>query len=121
MTATSNKQAVALDTALDGPANRTESIDTALSKAEKRKLYSGHLREPLLTELGNEEIRFSEDAVQLLKFHGSYQQNHRELRKTDKVRCWQMMLRLRNPGGRVPADLFAACLLYTSPSPRDRG
>ena len=63
---------------------------------------------PLLTELGNEEIRFSEDAVQLLKFHGSYQQNHRELRKTDKVRCWQMMLRLRNPGGRIPADLFVA-------------
>ena len=108
VTATSSKQAVAIHTALDGPADRTESIDTALSKAEKRKLYSGHLREPLLTELGNEEIRFSEDAVQLLKFHGSYQQNHRELRKTDKVRCWQMMLRLRNPGGRIPADLFAA-------------
>ncbi|WP_114993124.1 NADPH-dependent assimilatory sulfite reductase hemoprotein subunit [Synechococcus sp. UW179A] len=93
---------------LDGPAARTESIDTALSKAEKRKLYSGHLREPLQSELLNDDIRFSEDAVQLLKFHGSYQQNHRELRKTDKVRCWQMMLRLRNPGGRVPADLFAA-------------
>ncbi len=93
---------------LDGPSTPTESIDTALSKAEKRKLYSGHLREPLLTELGNEEIRFSEDAVQLLKFHGSYQQNHRELRKIDKVKCWQMMLRLRNPGGRVPAQLFSA-------------
>ena len=151
---------------LDGPSIPTESIDTALSKAEKRKLYSGHLREPLLTELSNEEIRFSEDAVQLLKFHGSYQQNHRELRKTDKVKCWQMMLRLRNPGGRVPSKLFSAlddlsnqygngtlrittrqafqmhgipkadlktvigtiiknlgstlaCLLYTSPSPRD--
>ncbi|WP_255477443.1 NADPH-dependent assimilatory sulfite reductase hemoprotein subunit [Synechococcus sp. BIOS-U3-1] len=93
---------------LDAPAARTESIDTALSKAEKRKLYSGHLREPLQSELLNDEIRFSEDAIQLLKFHGSYQQNHRELRKTDKVRCWQMMLRLRNPGGRVPADLFVA-------------
>ncbi|EHA63295.1 NADPH-dependent assimilatory sulfite reductase hemoprotein subunit [Synechococcus sp. WH 8016] len=93
---------------LDGPSKPTESIDTALSKAEKRKLYSGHLREPLLTELGNDEIRFSEDAVQLLKFHGSYQQNHRELRKTDKIKCWQMMLRLRNPGGRVPAQLFSA-------------
>ena len=93
---------------LDGPSPATESIDTALSKAERRKLLSGHLREPLLTELHNNEIRFSEDAVQLLKFHGSYQQNHRELRKTDKVRCWQMMLRLRNPGGRVPAQLFMA-------------
>ncbi len=93
---------------LDGPSPPTESIDTALSKAEKRKLYSGHLREPLATELKNEEIKFSEDSVQLLKFHGSYQQNHRELRKTDKVRCWQMMLRLRSPGGRIPAQLFMA-------------
>ncbi|QNI58614.1 sulfite reductase (ferredoxin) [Synechococcus sp. BIOS-U3-1] len=97
-----------MSSVLDAPAARTESIDTALSKAEKRKLYSGHLREPLQSELLNDEIRFSEDAIQLLKFHGSYQQNHRELRKTDKVRCWQMMLRLRNPGGRVPADLFVA-------------
>ncbi len=108
LTTTSGTQEAARDRMLDGPSIPTESIDTALSKAEKRKLYSGHLREPLLTELSNEEIRFSEDAVQLLKFHGSYQQNHRELRKTDKIKCWQMMLRLRNPGGRVPAQLFSA-------------
>ena len=108
LTATSNAPEAIVSPVLDGPAARTESIHTALSKAEKRKLYSGHLREPLQSELLNDDIRFSEDAVQLLKFHGSYQQNHRELRKTDKVRCWQMMLRLRNPGGRVPADLFAA-------------
>jgi sulfite reductase (ferredoxin) len=108
LTTTSGTQETGRDRTLDGPSTPTESIDTALSKAEKRKLYSGHLREPLLTELGNEEIRFSEDAVQLLKFHGSYQQNHRELRKTDKIKCWQMMLRLRNPGGKVPAQLFSA-------------
>ena len=106
LTTTSGTQEAARDRMLDGPSIPTESIDTALSKAEKRKLYSGHLREPLLTELSSEEIRFSEDAVQLLKFHGSYQQNHRELRKTDKIKCWQMMLRLRNPGGREPAQLF---------------
>ena len=70
-------------------------------------LLSKALREPLLTELHNDEIRFSEDATNC-QFHGSYRQNHRELRKTDKVRCWQMMLRLRNPGGRVPAQLFMA-------------
>jgi sulfite reductase (ferredoxin) len=85
-----------------------EPQTNSLSKAEQRKLDSDHLREPLLTELGNDEVRFSEDAVQLLKFHGSYQQHHRELRKTDKVRSWQMMLRLRSPGGRIPAQLFLA-------------
>ena len=46
---------------LDGPSIPTESIDTALSKAEKRKLYSGHLREPLLTELSNEEILLTKE------------------------------------------------------------
>jgi sulfite reductase (ferredoxin) len=86
LTTTSGTQEAGHDRMFDGPSKPTESIDTALSKAEKRKLYSGHLREPLLTELGNDEIRFSEDAVQLLKFHGSYQQNHRELRKTDKIK-----------------------------------
>jgi sulfite reductase (ferredoxin) len=85
-----------------------EPQTNSLSKAEQRKLDSDHLREPLLTELGNDEVRFSEDAVQLLKFHGSYQQHHRELRKTDKIRSWQMMLRLRSPGGRIPAQLFLA-------------
>ena len=91
-----------------GSVAATENGIEPLPKAEQRKLDSVHLRDPLLTELGNDEIRFTEDGVQLLKFHGSYQQNHRELRKSDKVRCWQMMLRLRNPGGRVPARLFVA-------------
>ena len=45
-----------------------EPQTNSLSKAEQRKLDSDHLREPLLTELGNDEVRFSEDAVQLLKF-----------------------------------------------------
>ena len=48
------------------PVADSETIE--LSKAEQRKLDSQHLREPLLTELGNDEVRFSEDAVQLLKF-----------------------------------------------------
>ena len=91
-----------------GSVAATDDINQTLPKAEQRKLDSIHLRDPLLAELGNDEIRFTEDGVQLLKFHGSYQQNHRELRKSDKVRCWQMMLRLRNPGGRVPARLFVA-------------
>ena len=82
----------------EGSVDVAEPQTNSLSKAEQRKLDSDHLREPLLTELGNDEVRFSEDAVQLLKFHGSYQQHHRELRKTDKIRSWQMMLRLRSPG-----------------------
>ena len=85
-----------------------DSGSQTLSKAEQRKLDSDHLRDPLKAELANDDVRFTEDAVQLLKFHGSYQQHHRELRKTDKIRSWQMMLRLRSPGGRIPAQLFLA-------------
>ena len=62
-----------------------------VSKFEKFKESSEFLKEPLATELKNESDHFTNDAVQLLKFHGSYQQDNRE----------------------------NSCLLYTSPSPRD--
>jgi sulfite reductase (NADPH) hemoprotein beta-component len=41
--------------------------------------------------------RFSEDDVQFLKFHGIYQQDDRDLRKTQKK--FIMMIRGRIPGG----------------------
>jgi len=41
--------------------------------------------------------RFSEDDVQFLKFHGIYQQDDRDLRKTQKT--YIMMIRGRIPGG----------------------
>lgn len=45
--------------------------------------------------------RFSEDDVQFLKFHGVYQQDDRDLRKTSK--SWIMMVRSRIPGGVMTA------------------
>lgn len=81
---------------------------TAPTKLETLKASSGHLKEPLLSELGNDSPNFSENAVQILKFHGSYQQDNRDNRQRGQDKDWQMMLRLRNPGGRVPADLYLA-------------
>ena len=78
------------------------------SKFEQLKADSGHLTEPLLSELQNDLPNFSEGAVQILKFHGSYQQDNRDNRQKGQDKDWQMMLRLRNPGGRVPAALFVA-------------
>ena len=75
-----------------------------MAKAEALKLASDHLREPLASELENDESHFSNGAVQILKFHGSYQQNNRDQRHRD----WSMMLRLRSPCGRVPAQLYLA-------------
>ena len=77
-----------------------------VSKFEKFKESSEFLKEPLATELKNESDHFTNDAVQLLKFHGSYQQDNRENRKTGKGKDWQMMLRLRSPGGEIPGKLF---------------
>ena len=79
-----------------------------VSKFEKFKKSSKFLKEPLATELVNESDHFTNDAVQLLKFHGSYQQDNRENRRPGKSKDWQMMLRLRNPGGEVPGKLFLA-------------
>ena len=45
---------------------------------------------------------FSEDDNQFLKFHGSYQQDDRDLRKTGKK--YIMMIRSRIPGGVMTAN-----------------
>uniref|UniRef100_UPI00404A2097 NADPH-dependent assimilatory sulfite reductase hemoprotein subunit n=1 Tax=Cephaloticoccus sp. TaxID=1985742 RepID=UPI00404A2097 len=45
--------------------------------------------------------RFSDDDTQFLKFHGAYQQDDRDLRKTGKK--YQMMIRGRIPGGVMTA------------------
>ncbi len=77
-----------------------------ISKFENFKKGSEFLKEPLASELKNESDHFTNDAVQLLKFHGSYQQDNRENRKPGKSKDWQMMLRLRSPGGEIPGKLF---------------
>ena len=78
------------------------------SKFEQLKTSSNYLREPLASELENDLPFFTEGAVQILKFHGSYQQDNRDNRLKGQAKDWGMMLRLRSPGGRVPAQLFIA-------------
>ena len=78
------------------------------SKFEQLKADSQYLRQPLLEELGNDLPNFTDGAVQLLKFHGSYQQDNRDNRQKGQDKDWQMMLRLRSPAGRIPAALYLA-------------
>jgi sulfite reductase (ferredoxin) len=74
-----------------------------VSKVELIKEQSHFLREPLATELQQDTDHFSEAAVQVLKFHGAYQQDDRDLRQERKQagldRAYSMMLRTRVPGG----------------------
>lgn len=77
-----------------------------VSKVEGLKERSRNLREPVATEVLQDTTHFSEDAVQILKFHGSYQQDNRDNRVKGQEKDYQFMLRTRNPGGFIPAQLY---------------
>lgn len=72
-------------------------------KAESRALR-GTIRESLAADSSH----FSEDEYQLLKFHGTYQQDDRDQRAARKAqnqdKAWMFMVRSKLPGG----DLTAA-------------
>ncbi|MBW4454262.1 MAG: sulfite reductase, ferredoxin dependent [Nostoc indistinguendum CM1-VF10] len=78
------------------------------SKVEGIKENSNFLREPVATEILEDTTHFTENAVQLLKFHGSYQQDNRDNRTKGQEKDYQFMLRTKNPGGLVPQQLYLA-------------
>ncbi len=78
-----------------------------LSKVEPIKANSRQLRGSIAEELAADEPKFSGDNVQLLKHHGTYQQDDRDERGGgDKE--WIFMVRTRVPGGKVTASQFLA-------------
>jgi sulfite reductase (ferredoxin) len=78
------------------------------SKVEGLKERSNFLREPVASELLLDTTHFTEDATQILKFHGSYQQDNRDNRIKGQEKDYQFMLRTRNPGGFIPPELYLA-------------
>ncbi|OKH22591.1 sulfite reductase, ferredoxin dependent [Hydrococcus rivularis NIES-593] len=86
--------------------NTPVSSTQKLSKVEGIKERSNFLREPLATQLLEDTTHFGEDAVQILKFHGSYQQDNRDNRVKGQEKDYQFMLRTRSPGGFIPARLY---------------
>lgn len=77
------------------------------SKLENIKEGSNYLRGPLDVEVGNDEDHFSKDAIQVLKFHGTYQQDDRDKRQ-GRDRHYIFMIRSRTPGGKLtPAQYLA--------------
>jgi sulfite reductase (ferredoxin) len=83
-------------------------VERKPSKVEEIKERSNFLRAPIAAEARNDLNYFSEDATQLLKFHGSYQQDNRDNRVKGQEKDYRMMLRTRSPGGYVPPQLFLA-------------
>ncbi|QEH32785.1 Sulfite reductase [ferredoxin] [Aquisphaera giovannonii] len=83
------------------------------SKAEALKVASGYLKSFVADEIRNGSSHLSEDAAGLLKFHGSYQQDDRDLRKQlsreKKEKAYQFMVRVRMVGGVMTAGQYLAC------------
>ena len=76
------------------------------SKVEIIKENSDYLRHPLIAELATEASFISEDAAQLYKFHGGYQQDDREKRAFGEGKFYQFMMRTKQPAGKVPNKLY---------------
>ncbi len=83
------------------------------SKQEAVKLASQYLKTYLADEIDNGQPRLSEEAAGILKFHGSYQQDDRDLRaqlkKEHKDKAYQFMIRVRVVGGRLTDGQYLAC------------
>jgi sulfite reductase (ferredoxin) len=80
---------------------------------ESVKANSRGLRGPIPDELQQPADHFGDEAISLLKFHGVYQQDNRDARKTARERGlaerdFSFMVRTKNPGGFLPAPFYLA-------------
>jgi ferredoxin-sulfite reductase len=82
------------------------------SKVEGFKKASDHLRGTIAESLGMDTTHFEEADIQILKFHGSYQQDDRDLRRelktVGKEKAFSFMVRAAIPGGILTADQYLA-------------
>lgn len=85
-----------------------------LSPVEGIKEESRFLRGSIAEEIADSTDHFNDSNIQLLKFHGTYQQDDRDLRTERKKegldKAYSMMVRLRIPGGRISSDQFLTML-----------
>jgi sulfite reductase (ferredoxin) len=82
------------------------------NKVEEIKEQSRGLRGHLAEELAAGGTHFAEDSTQLLKFHGSYQQDDRDVRNERKKagleKHWQFMIRSKIAGGDLSVEQYLA-------------
>src|SRR6516164_6961573 len=82
------------------------------SAVEDIKLQSRQLRGGIGAEILRDSDHFSEQDKQLIKFHGSYQQEDRDARKNRKKegvgKHYMFMVRCKIPGGRLMAAQYLA-------------
>jgi sulfite reductase (ferredoxin) len=94
------------------PENAAPEAPAKRSAVEGIKEASRHLRGTIALELVKDTDHFPEADKQLLKFHGTYQQEDRDarkLRKKDGVgKHFMFMVRCKIPGGRLTAEQYLA-------------
>jgi sulfite reductase (ferredoxin) len=76
------------------------------SPAESVKEDSRHLRGSIVEELELERPDFSKETVQILKFHGVYQQTDRDARKQGLGQVYGSMVRVGVPGGVLSPEQY---------------
>jgi sulfite reductase (ferredoxin) len=77
------------------------------SPAEQGKINARFLRGTIAEELKNDDSQFSKPAIGVLKFHGIYQQDDRDLRKTGEKQ-FSEMVRIGVPGGVLTPKQYLA-------------
>ncbi len=78
------------------------------SPVEVIKLDSNYLRGEIAEELTSSEPAFGKASIQLLKHHGTYQQDDRDARGKGSDKAFSMMVRVRIPGGRLTSRQLLA-------------
>src|SRR3954470_5510424 len=82
------------------------------SKVEIAKRASRHLRGSIAETLASGATHFEHDDIQLLKFHGTYQQDSRDQRRgresAGEEKAYSFMVRVAIPAGAITADQYLA-------------
>src|ERR1700682_5542511 len=89
---------------------------TKPSPVETFKIESNYLRGDIAEELADGNDHFGKASIQLLKNHGTYQQDDRDARAAGRVeghkgkspKAYSFMVRTRVPGGKLTSDQLLA-------------
>ncbi len=80
------------------------------SKVETAKRESKHLRGTIAETLASGATHFGHDDIQLLKFHGTYQQDDRDVRQQRRKQgleeAYSFMVRCAIPAGVVTGEQY---------------
>jgi len=80
------------------------------SKVEAAKRKGRHLRGSIAETLASDATHFEHDDIQLLKFHGTYQQDSRDERRGREAagaeKAYSFMVRVAIPAGAMTADQY---------------